>query len=196
MAKLTFKTDNCKGCGLCVEACPKKILKLDTENLNEKGYSTVSSNVAQSTISLTQDFSDFVTEGLTARAAFSFDATNTNTLNRNISPKTFMAIGRGEPTEENPLGALQYDVVDNYAGYITLGKGYYGKRYINFEGSINYERQFAYAHRVSAMALYSMRDLTLTRIAISLSSTWVTTDLRTSPLATVSVSSLRLLLVI
>ena len=130
--------------------------------LNEKGYSTVSSNVAQSTISLTQDFSDFVTEGLTARAAFSFDATNTNTLNRNISPKTFMAIGRGEPTEENPLGALQYDVVDNYAGYITLGKGYYGKRYINFEGSINYERQFAYAHRVSAMALYSMRDLTLT----------------------------------
>ena len=23
MAKLTFKTDNCKGCGLCVDACPK-----------------------------------------------------------------------------------------------------------------------------------------------------------------------------
>ena len=22
MAKLTFKTDECKGCGLCVEACP------------------------------------------------------------------------------------------------------------------------------------------------------------------------------
>ena len=39
MAKVTFKTENCKGCGLCVEACPKKILKLDTENLNEKGYS-------------------------------------------------------------------------------------------------------------------------------------------------------------
>ena len=28
MAKLTFKTDLCKGCGLCVDACPKKILAL------------------------------------------------------------------------------------------------------------------------------------------------------------------------
>ena len=27
----------CKGCGLCVEACPKKIVKLKSE-LNAKGY--------------------------------------------------------------------------------------------------------------------------------------------------------------
>ena len=130
--------------------------------LNERGYSNTSSNVAQSTVSLTQDFSDFVTEGLTARAAFSFDATNTNTLNRSILPKTYRAIGRGEPTEENPLGPLQYEVIDDYAGYITLSTSNSGKRYINFEGSINYERQFAYAHRVSAMALYSMRYLSYT----------------------------------
>lgn len=125
--------------------------------LNEKGYSNASSNVAQSTVSLTQDFSDFVTEGLTARIAFSFDATNTNTLNRNISPKTYRAIGRDESTK-----ALQYEVIDDYAGYITLGTAHSGKRYINFEGSINYERQFAYAHRVSAMVLYSMRSLSYT----------------------------------
>ena len=125
--------------------------------LNEKGYSNASSNVAQSTVSLTQDFSDFVTEGLTARIAFSFDATNTNTLNRNISPKTYRAIGRDEATK-----ALQYEVIDDYAGYITLGTAHSGKRYINFEGSINYERQFAYAHRVSAMVLYSMRSLSYT----------------------------------
>ena len=125
--------------------------------LNEKGYSNTSSNVAQSTVSLTQDFSDFVTEGLTARIAFSFDATNTNTLNRNISPKTYRAIGRDEATK-----ALQYEVIDDYAGYITLGTAHSGKRYINFEGSINYERQFAYAHRVSAMVLYSMRSLSYT----------------------------------
>ena len=28
MAKLTFKTDKCKGCGLCVDVCPKKVLIL------------------------------------------------------------------------------------------------------------------------------------------------------------------------
>ena len=39
MAKVTFATDLCKGCGLCVEACPKKLLKLDTDVINKKGYS-------------------------------------------------------------------------------------------------------------------------------------------------------------
>lgn len=28
----------CKGCGLCVSFCPKKVLELDTATLNEKGY--------------------------------------------------------------------------------------------------------------------------------------------------------------
>ena len=39
MAKVTFKTDWRKGCGLCVNACPKGILKIATEQLNKKGYS-------------------------------------------------------------------------------------------------------------------------------------------------------------
>ncbi len=129
--------------------------------LNERGYSNTSSNVAQSTVSLTQDFSDFVTEGLTARVAFSFDATNTNVLSRSILPKTYRAIGRDD------AGNIQYEVIDDYAGYITLDTSLpntksQNSRYINFEGSINYERQFAYAHRVSAMVLYSMRSLHLT----------------------------------
>ena len=38
MAKLTFKTDNCKGCGLCVDACPKHILQLATDKINKKGH--------------------------------------------------------------------------------------------------------------------------------------------------------------
>ena len=37
MAKLTFKEELCKGCGLCVTACPKKILALDS-TVNAKGY--------------------------------------------------------------------------------------------------------------------------------------------------------------
>ena len=39
MPKVTFKEDVCKGCGLCVEACPKKILVLAKDKINKKGYS-------------------------------------------------------------------------------------------------------------------------------------------------------------
>ena len=39
MAKLTFKTDNCKGCGLCVDVCPKHVLQLAADKINKKGYS-------------------------------------------------------------------------------------------------------------------------------------------------------------
>jgi len=38
MNKVTFNTERCKGCGLCIEVCPKKILELDQSSLNSKGY--------------------------------------------------------------------------------------------------------------------------------------------------------------
>ena len=38
MAKVTFNEDRCKGCGLCVTACPKGIVALAKEKINAKGY--------------------------------------------------------------------------------------------------------------------------------------------------------------
>jgi len=38
MAKITFKYDICKGCGLCVSACPKKLIVITTEKINKKGH--------------------------------------------------------------------------------------------------------------------------------------------------------------
>ena len=35
---VSFKTDNCKGCGLCVDACQKKILRLSPDQINTKGH--------------------------------------------------------------------------------------------------------------------------------------------------------------
>ena len=41
MAKWTASAENCKGCGLCVDACPKKILMIDPQEINHKGHSPV-----------------------------------------------------------------------------------------------------------------------------------------------------------
>ena len=38
MNRVTFNVDLCKGCGLCVDACPKKIIALKADVLNKKGY--------------------------------------------------------------------------------------------------------------------------------------------------------------
>ncbi len=40
MAKgnVVFDVDRCKGCGLCVYACPKKIVALNENRINVKGF--------------------------------------------------------------------------------------------------------------------------------------------------------------
>ena len=37
--KTTFIEDACKGCELCVTVCPVKIIELNKEKINDKGYS-------------------------------------------------------------------------------------------------------------------------------------------------------------
>ena len=41
MAKLTINVDNCKGCGLCVDVCPKNVLELSPSKINKKGQKPV-----------------------------------------------------------------------------------------------------------------------------------------------------------
>lgn len=36
--KITVDTAVCKGCELCVSVCPKKVMVIDHEKLNAKGY--------------------------------------------------------------------------------------------------------------------------------------------------------------
>ncbi|MBR0353656.1 MAG: ferredoxin family protein [Oscillospiraceae bacterium] len=38
MVRVTINEQICKGCGLCVRACPKKVLALSKTKLNSKGY--------------------------------------------------------------------------------------------------------------------------------------------------------------
>lgn len=39
MNRVTFREERCKGCELCVNACPKKIIALSKDRLNAKGFS-------------------------------------------------------------------------------------------------------------------------------------------------------------
>lgn len=41
MAVLKFDEAACKGCRLCIDACPKDILDLDLTRVNAKGYNPV-----------------------------------------------------------------------------------------------------------------------------------------------------------
>lgn len=38
MVKISINEELCKGCGLCVRACPKNILEMSKAKLNAKGY--------------------------------------------------------------------------------------------------------------------------------------------------------------
>lgn len=38
MARVVFHTDRCKGCKLCTSVCPKKIVAMDNDRLNLKGF--------------------------------------------------------------------------------------------------------------------------------------------------------------
>jgi len=38
MANVIIQEELCKGCGLCVRACPQRIMRLSKTKLNSKGY--------------------------------------------------------------------------------------------------------------------------------------------------------------
>lgn len=37
--RVEIKSEICKGCGVCVSVCPKNVLKIDLDTINEQGYS-------------------------------------------------------------------------------------------------------------------------------------------------------------
>ena len=41
MTKVTIDDNLCKGCEMCIIACPKKIMELNKGKINSKGYNPV-----------------------------------------------------------------------------------------------------------------------------------------------------------
>ena len=54
MKSIIFDEEKCKGCGLCITACPKKIIDLDTDKINKKGYNPAGVKDFDSCISCAQ----------------------------------------------------------------------------------------------------------------------------------------------
>ncbi len=48
---IVIDEDICKGCGLCVDACPREILKIDEEKRNAGGYHPVTITLQDECIS-------------------------------------------------------------------------------------------------------------------------------------------------
>ncbi len=40
--RVEINDNTCKGCGLCITVCPKKVLEIDKTKVNKKGYNVVS----------------------------------------------------------------------------------------------------------------------------------------------------------
>lgn len=120
--------------------------------LNSSGYKRTTNIVAQSLISLTQDFSDIITKGLKANVKYSWDADNGNVLNRHLNPTLYYTTGRDDD------GNLIYQPWNEGTNYMSLYKTNSSYTTTNMEASLTYEREFNYAHNVSAMLLFSTRN--------------------------------------
>lgn len=120
--------------------------------LNSSGYRRATNIVAQSLISLTQDFSDIITKGLKANVKYSWDADNGNVLGRILSPTLYYTTGRDDD------GNIIYKAWNEGTNYMSLSKSNTSWTTTNLEASLTYEREFNYAHNVSALLLFSTRN--------------------------------------
>ncbi|WP_254070819.1 TonB-dependent receptor [Pedobacter sp. L105] len=123
-------------------------------DLTTRGYRTNYTNQLYSNLRLTQDLS-FLTKGLAATAMYSFDATNSNEVDRTRRESTYYV------SPNNPYlpdGSLNYGD-PTYTGqkYLTYSYANSGDRKLYAEAGFTYNRQFG-KHSVSGLALYNQSD--------------------------------------
>ena len=124
--------------------------------INNMGYAVASTQNAQTTVSLTQDFSEFLLEGLTAKLQVSWDAKSNTSYTNVILPRIYFLRFNDE------IKDYEYALQGNSGtGYInTSSSGVTGQTILNVEASANYEHSFNSAHRVSGMFLWYLRQRT------------------------------------
>ena len=121
--------------------------------INNMGYATINTQNAQTTVALTQDFSEIITEGLTAKIQVSWDARTASSVTNGILPRVYYKKWDADAQD------YVYVAQNNTAGYINVSSSAQsGYTVLNVEASSNWERTFGSAHRVSGMLLWYLRD--------------------------------------
>ena len=175
----------------------------------QSGYNETWENKIQTNITLEQKL-DFITKGLSFVGRFGYDTNNFNNIRRSKMPELYKAAA-----QRNPDGTLHFDRITTEQK-MAQESGASGSRYEYLEAEIHYNRGFK-DHNVGATVKYTQNSsvstvgiggdiingiarrnrvsqvayLTTGRTATSLTSTSVTTVLRTSLRVTSMVSSLR-----
>ncbi|WP_243732497.1 SusC/RagA family TonB-linked outer membrane protein [Pedobacter metabolipauper] len=122
-------------------------------DLTRRGYRTNYTNQVFSNLRLTQDLK-FLTQGLSATAMFSFDATNSNAINRNKRESTFYISPNDPYNADGSYKYLQTFTGQNFLGY-ALGNS--GDKKLYGEIALNYQRDFG-KHSVSGLLIYNQND--------------------------------------
>lgn len=125
--------------------------------LYQQGYRREYTTKVQSKVTLNQDLK-FITPGLSARGAVSFDLDSGLSKLRNYAPSKYHAAGRDPDTGElilNQVFAGSPDVQE-----VAFTENTYQRR-IYIEAALQYNNVFAGKHAVGAMILYNMKDTQL-----------------------------------
>ena len=139
-------------------AVPQALSGVNPYNdLNNSGYKKSTYTYVQSLASLTQDFSDIVTEGLKANVKFSWDSSAGNIITRDRNA-TYYYINADTPYKED--GSLNLIARNDGTNYLTMSKSNSSETVIYLESSVTYDRLFAESHRVGGLFLFSMRNRT------------------------------------
>jgi TonB-linked SusC/RagA family outer membrane protein len=124
-------------------------------NVTQRGYERATSSKIESLFALEQEL-NFITEGLRAKATFSFDRWNPGSVTRSKEPTFYLP-----STARDETGALIPGEVIGTGGSEFLGHstgGEYGNDRVYFEAVASYDRTFADKHYVNAMFLYNQES--------------------------------------
>lgn len=122
-------------------------------DINAKGYKKGTTVNAQTHVTLRQDFSSLITEGLAAKINFTFAATAGNTLSRYRNP-VYYYMDTDNPYADD--GSLNLYAKNDGSNYLTLSRTILGTTILTVQPAITYDRTFG-DHSLSAVVQMDLR---------------------------------------